>query len=95
MARVSWTATAVASLREIFEDIARDRPVTAFRTIESIIDRVASLATEPDSGQRYVYHPSGRVRQLSYGHFRVAYRVEEPGITVLGVFHGLIFLPLG
>ncbi|RMH20360.1 MAG: type II toxin-antitoxin system RelE/ParE family toxin [Acidobacteria bacterium] len=99
MARLSWTREAVVSLREIHDYIARDRPATAFRTVESIIDKVQSLTGAPELGQRYTYLPEQRVHHLSYGHFRIAYLLApnadgDDDVVILGVFHGLIFLPL-
>lgn len=100
MSAPTWTFEAIESLREIFGHIAFDRPRTAERTLESILNKVASLSAAPRSGQRYAYAGDSEVFVLTYGHFRIAYRIERapdgparPGITVLGVFHGLIFLP--
>jgi plasmid stabilization system protein ParE len=91
----AWTLEAVESLREIYGHIALDRPRTAERTLESILNKVASLSAAPRSGQRYPYAGDRQVFVLTYGHFRIAYSIDsdQPGITVLGVFHGLIFLP--
>lgn len=96
MATLSWTREAVASLRDVFGHIARNRPTTAQRTIESLIARIQSLADEPRLGQPYPHRADPTLRQMVHGNFRVAYRIEAGGgIAVLGVFHGLIFLPLG
>lgn len=105
MARLIWTDEAVSGLRNIHDYIARDRPETARRTIDSIINKVESLATYPNSGRTYPYHGQWQVKLLPYGSFRIAYLVaegqaeerrgEEGGdVVILGVFNGLIFLPL-
>ena len=93
MARLSWTEEAAESLRDIFDFIAQNRPRTAERTIESIVNKVDSLAASPSSGQRYPYAEGADVHQLTYGHFRIAYELVGDHVIVLGVFHGLIFLP--
>lgn len=96
MAAVKWAIEAQQALREIHDYISRNRPETAQRTIESILNKVDSLAEVPTSGQRYPHHPAG-VHVLTYGHFRIAYQVDDGGdgnVNILGVFHGLIFLPL-
>lgn len=94
MAAVKWTIEAQQALREIHDYISRNRPETAQRTIESILNKVESLAEVPTLGQRYPHHAAG-VHVLTYGHFRIAYAVEDEGdVKILGVFHGLIFLPL-
>ena len=105
MARLTWTSEAASSIRDIYQSIARNRPETAQRTVESILNKVDSLTEYPDLGHPYRYDSGGAIRVLSYGSFRVAYLVEEGGdedgddqdggeVVVLGVFHGLIFLPL-
>ncbi|MEM9555172.1 MAG: type II toxin-antitoxin system RelE/ParE family toxin [Acidobacteriota bacterium] len=86
-----WTHEAVASLREVYRYIARDRPATAARTIESIVAKVASISAQPSLGQRYPHEPPG-VRHLTYGHFRIGYRVRDDGaVEVLGIFDGRPF----
>lgn len=95
MAELRWTLEAVQSLREIHEYIAVNRPATAFRTIESIINKVESLAAYPELGQRLASAERNDLRLLVYGHFRIPYVCAASGaVSVLGVFHGLIFLPL-
>lgn len=93
MARLSWTAEAVATVRDVFAYMARDRPQTAHRTLESILNKVDSLTEYPDLGSPYRYGPEG-VHVFSYGSFKIAYLLQEDGdVLVLGIFHGLIFLP--
>lgn len=95
MAQLNWTLEAAQSLREIHEYIAVNRPATAFRTVESIINKVESLAAYPELGHRLPSSERDDLRLLVYGHFRIPYAVAPSGtVTVLGVFHGLIFLPL-
>ncbi|MEM1204639.1 MAG: type II toxin-antitoxin system RelE/ParE family toxin [Acidobacteriota bacterium] len=94
MATVKWTEEAESTLRDVHDYISRNRPTTARRTIESILSKVSGLAAYPTLGQRYPYDPNRDVHVLTYGHFRIAYRIEASGeVLVLGVFHGLIFLP--
>ncbi|MEL7060256.1 MAG: type II toxin-antitoxin system RelE/ParE family toxin [Acidobacteriota bacterium] len=88
-----WSEEAVGALRQIHRHIERDRPHTAARTVESIVARMASLAASPHLGQRYPYADDPNLFQLTYGHFRIAYRVDAPTVVVLAVFHGFIFLP--
>jgi len=97
MAGLTWTSEAASSIRDIYQSIARNRPETAQRTIESILNKVDSLVEYPQLGQPYPYSPDGReVRVIRYGNFKIGYLIEDAGdIVVLGVFHGLIFLPLG
>lgn len=94
MVALRWSAEAEASLREIYDHIAQNRPATARRTVESILNRVESLREAPNLGQPYS-HRQRAVRRLTYGQFQIAYLYEErDAVVILGVFHGLIFLPL-
>lgn len=95
MEDVVWTREGVVSLREIYSYIARDRPETAARTIDSVLNKVQSLAACPELGQHYAYRSDRAVHFLAYGHFRIAYLYEpDQPLVILGVFHGMIFLPL-
>ena len=94
MAALKWTGEAEIALREIYDHIARDRPATAQRTVESILNKIESLREAPTLGQRYRHYRRREVRRLTYGQFQVAYLLENQQVVVLGVFHGLIFLPL-
>ncbi len=94
MAKLSWTAEAEHSLRDVHSYIAQNRPTTARRTIESLLNRIESLREAPELGQPWHQRGPG-VRKLTYGQFQIAYLFEDPDeVIVLGVFHGLIFLPL-
>ena len=94
MATLRWTTEAEISLREIYDHIAQNRPATAQRTVESILNRVESLREAPTLGQPYPY-PQREVRRLTYGQFQISYLLEDgSSVVILGVFHGLIFLPL-
>ncbi len=95
MAALKWTAEAEQSLREVHNHIAQNRPTTARRTVESILNRVESLRQVPELGQPWRHQRRKGVRRLTYGQFQIAYVFDEPDeVVVLGVFHGLIFLPL-
>lgn len=94
MATLRWTAEAETSLQEIYRHIAQNRPATARRTLESILHKVESLREAPSLGRPYP-HSGGEIRRFTYGRFQIAYLLDGAGdVVVLGVFHGLIFLPL-
>lgn len=94
MAELRWTREAESALRDIHDAIALDRPETASRTIDSIVNRVESLAGAEERGTPHPLHRRWRVHLLPYGSFRIAYRVEPTeDVTVLAVFNGLMFLP--
>lgn len=91
---LTWTDEAASSLRAIYQGMARTRPQTTLRTLESLLNKIDSLVTHPDLGRPYRYRGKRPIRVLDYGSYRVAYRVEEDdSILVLGVFSGPLFLP--
>jgi toxin ParE1/3/4 len=46
------------------------------------------LATQPRLGQRCKRIPDREVREILYGHYRIAYLVRsEKRIEILGIFH--------
>lgn len=90
MAEISWTEEAQRWLRDIFDYIATDNPQAAARTVQGIYDRVQDLARFPELGARYS-SSARHVRVLLYGHYRIAYLIEDDGnIAIIGVFHGAL-----
>jgi plasmid stabilization system protein ParE len=88
MAEIRWTAEAQRWLESIFEYIASDNPQAAAQTVNGIFERTQVLASFPEIGHRY-WASSRHVRILLYGHYRIAYLVNnDESIDILGVFHG-------
>lgn len=81
---VRWTRSARSSLQRIYSQVASDRPETARRTLESIVDRAHALVGFPELGSAYGYRQG--VRILTYGQFRIAYCIDAEHVVVLGVF---------
>jgi len=88
VAEIKWTTEAQRWLEDIFEYVAADNPQIAARTVQGIFERVQDLASFPEMGHRYSAS-SRHVRILLYGHYRIAYLVNDDGsVDILGVFHG-------
>lgn len=91
MGQVVWTAEAERWLAEIHDYIPDDNPAAAQRTVRGIYERGLSLADFPDRGYRHMSRSGEPVRILLYGHYRIAYAVnEDRSVTILGVFHGAL-----
>ena len=88
MSVIRWTDQAVADLIEIGESIAADNPSAARSWVERL-RRQAELAAEVPLGARRVPE-IGRddVRETFLRSYRIVYRVDADGITVLTVFEG-------
>ena len=91
MGKVRWTEEAERWLRQIHEYIARDNPAAAHRTVRGIYDKAESLHAFPERGYPHTSKSGRSLRVLLYGHFRIAYVVnEDKDVTVVGVFHGAL-----
>lgn len=88
MAEIKWTSEAHRWLRDIHDYIARDNPKAAVNVISGIIAKAEILKRMPEIGQRYQRYPDLNVRILLYGHYRIAYLIQDKNLVyVLGVFH--------
>jgi addiction module RelE/StbE family toxin len=90
MVAIEWTDEAIFWLKEIHDYIAQDNKKVAKRISKEIYNKVQILATFPKIGYVYKTEESREIRILLYGHYRIAYLVEEDLISILGVFHGAL-----
>lgn len=88
MGQINWTNAAERWLQEIYEYIQQDNPDAALRTVRGIRERAQVLADFPEIGAPYADRARRAIRILLYGHYRIAYRVKQGEVDILGVFHG-------
>ena len=89
MAEIVWTLEAAQWLEDIYEFIASESPTSAHKVVTGIYEKVQLLRTHPRLGQRYEPISDREVREILYGHYRIAYLVKsEKRIEILGIFHG-------
>ncbi len=88
MAEIVWTLEAARWLEDIHEFIATDSPLAAHNVVAGIYEKVQLLRNQPRLGQRYEPVIDREVREILYGHYRIAYLVKsEDRIEILGIFH--------
>jgi addiction module RelE/StbE family toxin len=85
--RVRWTTDAADDLERICDYIARDRPDSARRVAQSVVERIGSLETFPRLGR------VGRVpgtREITFPPlpFVAIYELREEQMIVLRILHG-------
>jgi toxin ParE1/3/4 len=85
--RVRWTSDAADDLERICDYIAEDRPESARRVAQSVVERIGTLETFPRLGR------SGRVhgtREIAFPPlpFVAVYEVREDQIVILRILHG-------
>ena len=91
MAEIVWTLEAARWLEDIYEHIASDSPTAALKVVTGIYEKIQRLRTHPHLGQRYEPIDDREVREILYGHYRIAYLLKSPErIEILGIFHGAL-----
>lgn len=89
MAEIIWTREAANCLENIHDYIARDNAEAAHKVVTEIYDKIQMLGRQPRIGQRYEAIADREVREILYGHYRIAYLIKtETQVEVLGIFHG-------
>jgi toxin ParE1/3/4 len=83
-----WSPLAVERVSEIAEYIARDNPGSAENWVNSVFEKVEKLKTFPESGRVVPEINNRTIRELTYGDYRIIYRLEKEKISVLTVRHG-------
>ncbi len=88
MANINWTFEAESWLKDIYDYIAQDNPITAVEVVNGLYDRAQTLSQFPEIGYKYDSKLNDNVRILLYGHYRIAYLIKPAkDIDILGVFH--------
>jgi plasmid stabilization system protein ParE len=60
----------------------------AHKVVSGIYAKIQLLCDHPRLGQRYERITDREVREILYGHYRIAYLVQtEDRIEILGIFH--------
>ena len=91
MVTIEWTDEALTWLEEIHAYIAKENRAAASRVVQAIYEKVQALRSFPRMGYVYPNNEGLEVRIVLYGHYRIAYWVQDDThITVLGVFHGAL-----
>jgi plasmid stabilization system protein ParE len=89
VAEIVWTLEAARCLEDIHDYIASDSPTAAHAVASGIYEKIQLLRSNPRLGQRYEPITDREVREILYGHYRIAYLVKnEQRVEILGIFHG-------
>ena len=87
MAKLVISPSAQRYLSDIFEYIARDKPVAAANWVEKIEEKCRLIATVPDFGESRPEY--GReIRSSVVGRYVIFYRPIDDGIEVVRVIPG-------
>lgn len=84
--KILWSPSAVRSLQQISDYIARDKPAAALRWMEEVRSKVARLKKFPTLGRMVPELGRQEVREILISNYRIIYRLG-PTIAVLAIFH--------
>jgi len=90
---INWTEKALKQLDRIFEYIAADSELYAYRTIDKIIARTDSIIEHPQIGRSVPEYERGDIREVFVYSYRIIYQVKGEEILILSVIHGAHLLP--
>ena len=82
-----WAESALVSLIDAIEYIARDSPSYAAAFASRAELAAASLAEFPDRGRRVGEFEDPAVRELIVGSYRLIYRVRATQVLILALVH--------
>ncbi len=85
--KIIWTELAVENLEEFADYIARDNPSVAHKWIIKIQKSVNKLKNFAEAGRKVPEIKRGDIREIIEGNYRIIYRVESVGISILTVRH--------
>ncbi len=89
MAEIVWTTEATDCLEQIHDYISRENSLAAHKVVSGIYQKVQMPGRQPRIGQRYEAIVDREVREILYGHYRIAYLIRsEDHVEIVGVFHG-------
>ncbi len=92
--KIIWSPLAIDEASEIAEYIAMDKPSAADKWINTIFSKVRQLESSPKSGRVVPEVGNDQFRELSYGNYRIIYRVEKKQVSILTIRHGKQILPI-
>jgi plasmid stabilization system protein ParE len=86
MSKLRWTQRARRDLVAIARYLAADDPPAAQRWVAQMRKRARAAARLPRSGRRVPELTEGDLREVVVKNYRLIYRADSDGITVLTVF---------
>src|SRR5437870_4481948 len=87
---LEWTGPARHEISEILARIAADNSPAVETFYAGLLRRVSRLVGFPRSGALYRRRRGYEVRQITYGNFRIFYRVRPRlgRVQILSIYHG-------
>ena len=91
--RIIWTEKAEKQLDQIFEYIASDSSLYAYRIVGQLIEKAESIPPNPKKGRKVPEYKREDIREVFYHPYRIIYLLKDDTIEILSVIHGARLLP--
>ena len=85
---IRWSPRAFADLVALGDFIARDNPEAARTWVDKLRNRFETAAESPLAGRKVPEFRLDEVREVFVRTYRLVYRVDSEGITVLTIIEG-------
>ncbi|MFZ0241169.1 MAG: type II toxin-antitoxin system RelE/ParE family toxin [Desulfobacterales bacterium] len=85
--KLVFSRAAVNDLARLREFIARQYPDAAQRIAQRLRGAIQGLVSTPQIG-RPVADLSGEVRELIFGKYVIRYKIKQPQLFILRIWHG-------
>ncbi|MDX8126543.1 type II toxin-antitoxin system RelE/ParE family toxin [Methylomonas sp. OY6] len=92
--KLRWTARATDDLAAIYAYIAQNNPQNARQWIDKLRIRARNAADSAMIGRMVPELGQADIREVFVDHYRIVYRIEADGISILTVFEGHQLLKL-
>ncbi len=92
--KITWSPLAIDRVAEITKYIAQDSPNSAQKWVKSTFKIVERLEQFPKSGRIIPEIMQDDFREIIHGNYRIIYRLQSEGISILTVRHGRQLLPV-
>lgn len=88
MGQVIWAPSALEDIEQIAQFIARDSSDQAALFITRLVEATDRLGSFPVSGRVIpeIGHPD--CREITYGAYRIMYRMQGEDVWITGIVHG-------
>lgn len=92
--KIEWSPVAIERVAEISEYINQDSPMAAEKWVGAVFERIAVLGELPESGRVVPELKKRDIRELTFGNYRIIYKVGSNIISILTVRHTRQILPV-
>lgn len=92
--KIEWSPVAIERAAEISEYINQDSPMAAEKWVGAVFERIAVLGKLPESGRVVPELKKRDIRELTFGNYRIVYRVGRDIVSILTIRHTRQMLPV-